>query len=85
MSTPLFIFDIDGTLTESETSHLDAFVQGMGDFGIEIEKIDPAKYPHVTDSAISKFHFERVTGKKPNHIDMAMICLLYTSPSPRDA
>jgi phosphoglycolate phosphatase-like HAD superfamily hydrolase len=70
MKNSLLIFDIDGTLTESETSHIDSFVSGMADLGIDVPLTNPEIYPHVTDSAISKFHFEKSRGVIPNEIDM---------------
>jgi len=70
MKNSLLIFDIDGTLTESETSHIDSFVSGMADLGIDVPLTNPEIYPHVTDSAISKFHYEKARGIIPNEADM---------------
>ena len=73
MENSLFIFDIDGTLTQSETSHVVSFVDGMKDLGIQVPLTNPEIYPHVTDSAISKWHFENARGKAPTVHDMQII------------
>lgn len=56
----LLIFDIDGTLTQSETAHLSAFRLGLRDLGISVGEIRGEDYQHVTDSFVSRFLYEQI-------------------------
>ena len=60
----LIVFDIDDTLTKSETQHQTAYINTMLDFGItEINK-DWKTYQNVTDSYILKVNYEANFNKK---------------------
>lgn len=55
----LIVFDIDDTLTLSETQHQNAYVNAMKHFGIEAINQDWKTYTHHTDSYILKENYER--------------------------
>ncbi len=54
----LIIFDIDDTLTKSETQHHTAYVNTMKNFGITKINQDWKSYKNVTDSYILKENYE---------------------------
>ncbi len=54
----LIVFDIDDTLTKSESQHQTAYVNTMIDFGITEINQDWKSYPNVTDSYILKLNYE---------------------------
>ena len=54
----LIVFDIDDTLTKSESQHQTAYVNTMIDFGITEINQDWKSYPNVTDSHILKLNYE---------------------------
>jgi phosphoglycolate phosphatase-like HAD superfamily hydrolase len=60
----LFIFDIDGTLTESVTVYHQAFNEALGAFGIESYDANFNGYLHHTDSYIFRTIFETFYNKK---------------------
>ncbi len=67
----LAIFDIDGTLTE--TDHIDeiCFVQALTDaHGITEISTDWAGYPHTTDSAITFHIFETKLNRAPEEAEL---------------
>lgn len=55
----LIVFDIDDTLTLSESQHQSAYVDTMLDFGILDINQNWKEYPHHTDSHILKMNYER--------------------------
>ena len=67
----LAIFDIDGTLTE--TDHVDdiCFVQALADaHGITGVSTDWAGYPHTTDSAILSYVFQEHLNRPPERVEL---------------
>ena len=54
----LIVFDIDDTLTKSESQHLEAYVGAMKHFGIRDINQDWKNYTNVTDSFVLKQNYE---------------------------
>ena len=54
----LIVFDIDDTLTKSETQHQTAYVNAMMHFGMTEINQDWKSYQNVTDSYILKEVYE---------------------------
>ena len=54
----LIVFDIDDTLTKSESQHLFAYVNTMKHFGITKINQDWKNYKNVTDSFVLKENYE---------------------------
>ncbi|QTN39774.1 HAD family hydrolase [Cryomorphaceae bacterium] len=55
----LFVFDIDDTLTRSESQHQTSYAQAMRDFGITDIDENWKGYLHHTDSYILSVNYER--------------------------
>lgn len=66
MNTFLFVFDIDGTLTDTVTPHQIAFAESLHDIGVNEIRQDFNTFIHHTDSYISKSIYEETTGKRFN-------------------
>ena len=49
-----------------------------------IDRLEHPKSPLMDAAAIARFN-QRGFNQDPNLVDLASLCLLYTSPSPRDA
>ena len=62
----LIVFDIDDTLTKSETQHQTAYVNTMKEFGIAKINEDWKSYQNVTDSYILKENYEANFNKEFN-------------------
>jgi phosphoglycolate phosphatase-like HAD superfamily hydrolase len=54
----LLVFDIDGTLLDSENVHQTGFVNALHAFGVEFVNTDWESYTHLTDSFIAKENYE---------------------------
>lgn len=54
----LLVFDIDGTLLDSEATHQTGFVKGLHAIGVEYVNTDWESYTHLTDSYIAKQNYE---------------------------
>jgi beta-phosphoglucomutase-like phosphatase (HAD superfamily) len=68
----LVMFDIDGTLTESNRVDDECFVQALSDvFGFTEIETDWSTYPHCTDSGILATIFERRLGRGPAWAEIA--------------
>ena len=62
----LAIFDVDGTLTQSDLADGECFVQSLADeFGFVDVDDDWSVYPHCTDSGILAAIFQERTGRLP--------------------
>jgi len=59
----LIVFDIDGTLTDSVTQHIEAFKETLLEMGVSEIKSDFGTFRHHTDSFISKAIFEASQNK----------------------
>lgn len=55
----LLVFDIDGTLLDSENVHQTGFVNALHSIGVEYVNTDWETYTHLTDSFIAKENYER--------------------------
>jgi len=55
----LLVFDIDGTLLDSENVHQTGFVNALHAIGVEFVNTDWEHYTHLTDSFIAKENYER--------------------------
>ncbi|AXG69639.1 haloacid dehalogenase-like hydrolase [Kordia sp. SMS9] len=55
----LLVFDIDGTLLDSENVHQTGFVNALRTIGVEFVNTDWESYTHLTDSFIAKENYER--------------------------
>ena len=65
----MIVFDIDDTLTKSETQYQTAFVNALKHFGMTEIRQDWKSYQNVTDSYIFKAVFE-LNFQKPCHLSM---------------
>ncbi|WP_430410185.1 HAD family hydrolase [Kordia sp.] len=54
----LLVFDIDGTLLDSENVHQTGFVNALHAIGVEFVNTDWENYTHLTDSYIAKENYE---------------------------
>lgn len=54
----LLVFDIDGTLLDSENVHQTGFVNALHAIGVEFVNTDWENYTHLTDSFIAKENYE---------------------------
>jgi phosphoglycolate phosphatase-like HAD superfamily hydrolase len=54
----LLVFDIDGTLLDSENVHQTGFVNALHAIGVEFVNTDWESYTHLTDSFIAKQNYE---------------------------
>jgi beta-phosphoglucomutase-like phosphatase (HAD superfamily) len=54
----LLVFDIDGTLLDSENVHQTGFVKAMQAIGVEHVNTNWESYTHLTDSYIAKQNYE---------------------------
>jgi len=70
MAKNLIIFDIDGTMTESENHHLSAFEYALREMGIHNINTDWASYRHITDKHVLGVNFERQFNEKLSSSDM---------------
>jgi phosphoglycolate phosphatase-like HAD superfamily hydrolase len=61
----LFVFDIDGTITNSVAAHQRSFEKAFGDVGISDVDTNWATYTHHTDSWIFGEIFRRNFGRSP--------------------
>lgn len=59
MKKTLLVFDIDDTITKSESQHQTAFVEAMQTLGITNIDQNWIGYKHITDSYILKKNFDR--------------------------
>lgn len=60
----LFIFDIDGTLTDSIPTYLPVITKVLGDIGLKDIDTDYDNYLHHTDLYALEYNYERNFGKK---------------------
>jgi phosphoglycolate phosphatase-like HAD superfamily hydrolase len=67
----LIIFDIDGTLLDSVTTHQAAFRAALGACGLTDVNDDWGGYAHHTDSWIFREAFRSVRGRSPNSEETA--------------
>ncbi len=54
----LLVFDIDGTLLDSENVHQTGFVNALHAIGVESVDTNWESYTHLTDSYIAKENYE---------------------------
>jgi len=54
----LLVFDIDGTLLDSENVHQTGFVNALHAIGVEFVNTNWESYTHLTDSFIAKANYE---------------------------
>ena len=54
----LLVFDIDGTLLDSENVHQTGFVNALHKIGVEFVNTNWESYTHLTDSFIAKENYE---------------------------
>ncbi|WP_298513350.1 HAD family hydrolase [uncultured Kordia sp.] len=54
----LLVFDIDGTLLDSENVHQTGFINALHAVGVEFVNTDWENYTHLTDSFIAKENYE---------------------------
>ncbi len=66
MNTTLYIFDIDGTLTDSVPMYLMSVTQAMQRMGIADIDTDYTHYKHHTDSYAFRYNYERNTTEPYN-------------------
>ncbi len=67
----LAIFDIDGTLTNTNSVDNECFVNALGEaHGITEINTDWAAYPHTTDSGITLHVFQKKFGRKPEETEL---------------
>lgn len=64
MSDILYIFDIDGTLTDSVPTYLKVITKVLSDIGIKDIDTDYDNYLHHTDRYALEYNYERNFGKK---------------------
>lgn len=57
----LLVFDIDGTLLDSENVHQTGFVNALHAIGVASVDTDWESYTHLTDSFIAKANYEKNT------------------------
>ena len=62
-TTPLYIFDIDGTLTDSIPTYLKVITQVLKEIGLEDIDTDYDNYLHHTDLYALEYNYERNYGK----------------------
>ena len=62
---PLYIFDIDGTLTDSIPTYLKVITQVLQDIGLKDIDTDYDNYLHHTDLYALKYNYERNFGTPP--------------------
>ncbi len=60
----LIVFDIDGTLTDSVTQHIQSFKETLIEMGVSEIKSDFGTFKHHTDSFISKAIFESTVNRE---------------------
>lgn len=63
-TTPLYIFDIDGTLTDSIPTYLKVITQVLKDIGLTDIDTDYDNYLHHTDLYALEYNYERNYNKK---------------------
>ena len=64
MVAKLAVFDIDGTLCDTNAVDDDCFVQAVGEFiGVEPSSIDWSDAPHITDSALFNWICEKYSSR----------------------
>ncbi len=61
----LFIFDIDGTLTDSIPTYLKVITKVLADIGLKDIDTDYDNYKHHTDRYALEYNYERNFGQKP--------------------
>jgi phosphoglycolate phosphatase-like HAD superfamily hydrolase len=59
----LLVFDIDGTLLDSENVHQTGFVNALHAIGVDHVNTDWESYEHLTDSFIAKVNYERAKNR----------------------
>jgi hypothetical protein len=85
----LIMFDIDGTLTRTDATDGDCFVQALRDvFCFTGISDDWSIYPHCTDSGILDALFRERQGRPPNVVEVAefqnhFVALLSTESAAR--
>jgi len=62
-TAPLYIFDIDGTLTDSIPTYLKVITQVLKDLGLRDIDTDYENYLHHTDLYALQYNYERNLGK----------------------
>jgi beta-phosphoglucomutase-like phosphatase (HAD superfamily) len=70
MKKTLFVFDIDGTLTDSVKQHQSAFYQAMKEIGLKDIDTNWSSYLHHTDHYIFQQNFERYFRKALKPLDL---------------
>jgi len=73
MAKNLVVFDIDGTVTESELHHLEAFETGLNKMGIETINTDWSSYEHMTDHHIFKVNYVNQFEKIPHSDEIVQL------------
>ncbi len=63
-SDTLYVFDIDGTLTDSIPTYLKVITKVLGDIGLKNIDTDYDNYLHHTDRYALEYNYERNFGKK---------------------
>lgn len=66
MKQLLYVFDIDGTLTDTVLMHQKAFAESLVEIGVKTVNDDFNTFIHHTDSFIAKSIFERETNQTFN-------------------
>ena len=78
-SDTLYIFDIDGTLTDSIPTYLEVITKVLGDIGLKDIDTDYDNYLHHTDRYALEYNYERNFGKKvPDSLRFELDTLLET-------
>lgn len=73
MAKSLIIFDIDGTVTESEYHHLEAFETGLDKMGIKTINTNWTSYKHITDHHIFKINYLNQFEKEPQSDEIGQL------------
>ena len=78
-SDTLYIFDIDGTLTDSIPTYLKVITKVLADIGLKEIDTDYDNYLHHTDRYALEYNYERNFGKKaPDSLRFELDTLLET-------
>jgi len=81
----LYIFDIDGTLTDSIPTYLKVITKVLSDIGLKDIDTDYDNYLHHTDRYALEYNYERNFGKKaPNSLRFELDTLLETELKKHD-
>jgi len=71
MQKPLYIFDIDGTLTDSIPTYIKAITQVLSDIGLTDIDTDYDNYLHHTDRYALAYNYETLLTLQKNNIPFA--------------